>query len=102
MTTIALVLAQETGVGNTLTGIIAQLIGLALLLLLVYVLLDLARAFMRDVPDVIVTVHETLGRIWEPVLRPIRNALPSMGGLDFSPLIVLILLQIVRSLVLSL
>lgn len=29
----------------------------------------------------------------EPLLRPVRNRLPSMGGLDLSPLIVIILLQ---------
>jgi YggT family protein len=31
----------------------------------------------------------TLNRITEPVYRPIRRMLPDMGGLDFSPLIVL-------------
>jgi YggT family protein len=30
-----------------------------------------------------------LNRITEPVYRPIRRMLPDMGGLDFSPLIVL-------------
>jgi len=28
----------------------------------------------------------------EPIYRPIRNFLPNMGGIDFSPLIVLILI----------
>lgn len=34
----------------------------------------------------------------EPVLAPIRRALPPMGGLDLSPMVLLIVLQIVRSL----
>lgn len=31
----------------------------------------------------------------EPLLDPIRRVLPPMGGLDFSPLVLLILLQLV-------
>ena len=40
--------------------------------------------------------------ITEPVLAPIRNFLPPMGGLDFSPMIVLILLGFVRSFLIQL
>ena len=39
--------------------------------------------------------------IWnvtEPVLAPIRRALPFMGGMDFSPLIALLAIQAIRSL----
>ena len=32
----------------------------------------------------------------EPLLAPIRGLLPAMGGLDFSPLILLFLLQILK------
>lgn len=35
--------------------------------------------------------------ITEPVLAPIRRALPSLGGLDFSPMIVLIAIILLRS-----
>ena len=35
-----------------------------------------------------------LERITEPLYRPIRRLLPDFGGLDFSPLIVLILISI--------
>ena len=35
----------------------------------------------------------------EPVLAPIRRVLPPMGGLDLSPLVLLIGLQILRGLV---
>lgn len=39
--------------------------------------------------------------IWnvtEPVLAPIRRALPFMGGMDLSPLIALLAIQLIRSL----
>ena len=35
----------------------------------------------------------------EPFLAPIRKLLPPMGGLDFSPLILLFLLRFIRGLV---
>jgi YggT family protein len=36
-----------------------------------------------------------LDRITAPLYRPIRALLPDFGGLDFSPLVVLILIQII-------
>lgn len=40
-----------------------------------------------------------LDRITEPVYRPIRKLLPDFGGLDFSPMIVLLLIYILQSIV---
>ncbi len=41
---------------------------------------------------------EALDRVTEPLYRPIRKILPDFGGIDFSPLVVLILIQILRML----
>ncbi len=38
--------------------------------------------------------------ITEPILAPIRRALPFMGGMDFSPIIALFAIQIVESILL--
>jgi YggT family protein len=35
----------------------------------------------------------------EPILRPIRRVLPPLGGIDFSPLVAMILLQVLRILI---
>jgi len=35
-------------------------------------------------------------RITEPGLRPIRRFLPSLGGIDISPIILILLLQMIR------
>ena len=37
-----------------------------------------------------------LGRLTEPLYRPIRRILPDFGGIDFSPLVVLLLIIIVK------
>lgn len=46
------------------------------------------------------TVREWTTRLTEPVLGPIRRTLPSMGGLDLSPLILILGLQVLGSLIL--
>ena len=37
-----------------------------------------------------------LGRVTDPLYRPIRRILPDFGGLDFSPMVVLLLLYVLR------
>lgn len=44
---------------------------------------------------VVWTIGDFLYRLTEPVLRPIRNILPSFGGIDLSPWVAVILIQIV-------
>jgi YggT family protein len=45
-------------------------------------------------------VRDWTGRVTEPLLGPIRRALPSMGGLDLSPVVLILVLQVVRILIL--
>jgi YggT family protein len=40
--------------------------------------------------------------VTEPVLNPVRRLLPTMGGLDFSPMIVLILARFLQRAIISL
>ena len=49
---------------------------------------------------VVLMIGDTLYRVTEPVLRPIRNILPHLGGIDISPVILLLLLLFVRDVVL--
>jgi YggT family protein len=44
------------------------------------------------------TIGDFLYRITEPALRPIRNLLPNFGGIDISPVILILLLQAARML----
>ncbi len=41
-------------------------------------------------------IADFLYRITEPVFRPIRNVLPAFGGIDFSPLIVLLVIYLIE------
>lgn len=42
------------------------------------------------------SIGEFLYKITEPVLRPIRNILPDLGGIDISPVIVLFAIYFIR------
>jgi len=42
-----------------------------------------------------------LDRILEPLYRPVRKILPDFGGLDFSPLVVLLIIWLLRDRVLQ-
>ena len=46
--------------------------------------------------DFVRTVWTALGRMTEPMYRPIRRILPDLQGLDLAPLVVLVLLAILR------
>lgn len=39
-----------------------------------------------------------LFNVTEPVLRPLRRVLPNLGGIDISPIVVLLLIFFIRSL----
>ena len=47
----------------------------------------------------IYTVGDFLYRITEPALRPIRTFVPAFGGLDLTPVILILLLWFARSLI---
>ena len=44
------------------------------------------------------TVAVAIDRLTAPLYRPIRRLLPDFGGLDFSPLVILILIQVLQKL----
>ena len=47
-------------------------------------------------------IRAFLDRFVQPLLRPIQRILPNLGGLDFSPFVLLIILQLVESVLVSL
>jgi YggT family protein len=44
-------------------------------------------------------VAEFLYRITEPALRPIRQFLPSFGGLDISPIILILIIMLIQRII---
>lgn len=68
--------------------IIAQIV---LSLLLAFNVINPHSGAMRSLID-------GLERLTAPIYRPIRRIMPDFGGLDFSPMVVLLLIQMIRML----
>jgi len=48
------------------------------------------------------SVRVFLDRIVDPMLAPIRRIVPAIGGMDFSPIVLIILLELIEFLILRL
>jgi len=44
-------------------------------------------------------VGDFLYRVTEPVLRPIRNMLPSLGGIDISPVVLILIIILIKDII---
>ena len=47
----------------------------------------------------VASVAEFLYRITEPLLRPIRSFLPAFGGLDISPIILILIIMLIQRII---
>ena len=75
-----------------LSNLVLALARLVNLVLIAYMWIVIARAMVSWVsPDPYNPIVRFLYRVTEPVLRPIRHRLPTVGmGLDLSPLVVIL------------
>jgi YggT family protein len=66
--------------------------------ILVLTILIIARALITWIPNIIDprgAIAEFLFTITEPILAPIRSVIPRMGFIDLTPMIAIILLQVI-------
>jgi YggT family protein len=79
---------------NPFLWLITTLITLYIWIIIASAVLSWLIAFnvVNPYNQVVRTIGEALYRLTEPALRPIRSVLPTLGGLDLSPVILIILL----------
>ena len=81
-----------------LTNIVQLIIYLFTAAIFARVILSFVSYFVRPPhPQWLIKLDNIVISITEPVLAPIRRMLPNMGGLDFSPMVVLIILFVIQS-----
>ncbi len=87
---------------NALFWLIDQVIGLYITLVIVQVVLSWLVAFnvVNTSNRFVYLVGDFLYRLTEPALKPIRRLLPSMGGMDLSPVVLILGLYFLRVLLL--
>jgi YggT family protein len=60
--------------------------------------LILAKVILSYVMNPFHPVRRTVDSIVEPMLNPIRQVIPFIGGFDFSPIVLILLIEIAASL----
>ncbi len=86
---------------NAFLILIDQIIAIYLYTLIAYVILTLLIQFelVNRYNKIVDTILRTLIGIHEPLLIQIRKVVPFIGGMDFSPVIVILLLSFFRNLI---
>ena len=79
-------------------NLIVEIVGLVFTFLWIVVLADVIVSWILDPFH---PIRRFLDSIVQPLLDPIRRLVPPVSGIDLSPLILLILLNIARRLVLG-
>ena len=84
-----------------LFGIVDMILQLLLWIIIIQVILSWLVAFnvINLHSNFVRTVVDALERITAPLYRPIRRIMPDFGGIDFSPIVLILAIQIVRKLV---
>lgn len=79
-----------------LVDILVMITNVLVMLIIVQFVIGLLFAFNVVSPsnDFLRQVYDSINRLLEPVLRPIRNIMPNTGAIDFSPLVLIMGLQI--------
>ena len=79
---------------DAILQIIIMLANTVNMLVIIWFIIGLLFAFNvigRD-NQFFVAVYDAISRLFEPVLRPIRRVMPDTGAIDFSPMVLLLLL----------
>jgi YggT family protein len=79
-------------------GVADLLLRVAMYIIIAQAILSWLVAFnvINTYNDFVRSFLNALDRITEPLYRPIRKILPDFGGLDFSPMVVLLLIYVIR------
>lgn len=84
-----------------IANLIDTIIGIYIWLLIAMVVLTWLVSFnvINTGNRVVYQIGDFLHKLTEPLLRPIRSWLPNLGGIDISPVILILALVFVRDLV---
>ena len=83
-----------------LFGIIDMILQVLVWVIIAQVIISWLVAFnvINTQSNYVRTVLDVLDRLTAPLYRPIRKILPDFGGIDFSPIVLILAIQILRKL----
>lgn len=82
----------------TLLQIVSYLISIVVTLVIVQFVMSLLISFnvINMHNDFVAAIWRAVNALLDPLINPIRRFMPDTGGIDFSPMVLIILLQIVQ------
>ena len=88
---------------NTLvavTDIVIMVLQWVIWLLVIWAILSWLIAFnvVNTQNNMVRSVSRSLDRFFDPILRPIRRILPDMGGIDLSPMVLIVVIILLQKL----
>lgn len=88
---------------NSLLLLIVTIVDIFVWIIIIQVIMSWLIAFnvINTSNRFVYLVGDFLYRVTEPVMRPIRRILPNLGGIDLSPLVVLLLLFFAKNLLIE-
>ena len=83
-----------------LFGIIDMILQILVWIIIAQVIISWLVAFnvINTSSNFVRTMLDALDRLTAPLYRPIRKILPDFGGIDFSPIVLILAIQILRKL----
>ncbi|MEL6542026.1 MAG: YggT family protein [Pseudomonadota bacterium] len=76
--------------------IVEMITGIFVMFIIIQFVISLLFAFNVVSPSnqFLMQVYNSIGMILDPILRPIRRIMPDTGAIDFSPIVLIILLRV--------
>jgi len=81
---------------NALIQIVSMLANIFIVLIIVQFVIGLLFAFnvVNTSNQFLSQVYRSINMLLDPILRPVRRLMPDTGAIDFSPLVVIVLLNV--------
>lgn len=82
----------------TLSQIVGYVVSIIIVLVIVQFVLSLLISFnvVNMHNDFVAAIWRSVNALLDPLLKPIRRIMPNTGAIDFSPLVLIVLLNIVQ------
>lgn len=82
----------------TLSQIVGYIVSIIIVLVIVQFVLSLLISFnvVNMHNDFVAAIWRSVNALLDPLLKPIRKIMPNTGAIDFSPLVLIVLLNIVQ------
>ena len=80
----------------TIYSIISMLASALIMLVIIQFIIGLLFAFnVVGRNEFLLSFYEAINRLLDPIFRPVRRFMPNTGAIDFSPLVVILLINVV-------